>query len=447
MSRNSLRLRLILAGAVAIVLALGLSTIGLSLLFARHVERVAVDDLQSRAMALASMVEISPGAPPRLVDPPSDPLFRQPFSGHYWQVSLGDETRRSRSLWDYQLPAPKDLAAPGQTRALSMPGPQGEPLLVVEQGLQVSHDGNRIPVRILVATDREALDLAQRGFLRDLLPFLAILGGLLLTAFWLQIRVGLGPLSEVSNRVSALTTGQRARIGTDLPDEVVPLSRRIDELLDARDAELLRARNRAADLAHGFKTPLQALLGDAGKLRDQGQDGLADNVETVVGSMRRLVDRELTRARIQLDQSGAQADPEAIASRIVGVLRRMPRGSEIDWQIDAEPDLRARIDPDDLTEALGALLENAMRHTERSVRIAITRVAARIHIVIRDDGPGAPEEALRRLTERGVRLDQSGEGQGIGLAIVHDIIDASDGRVELANADPGLRVTLILHAR
>ncbi|MBK4216981.1 HAMP domain-containing histidine kinase [Paracoccus caeni] len=447
MSRNSLRLRLILAGAVAIVLTLGLSTIGLSYLFVRHVERVAVDDLQSRAMALASMVEISAGSPPRLVDPPPDPLFRQPFSGHYWQVSLGDEMRRSRSLWDYQLPAPDDLAAPGQTRVLSLPGPQGEALLVVEQSLLVDHDGTRLPLRILVATDRDALDLAEQGFLRDLMPFLVILGALLLTAFWMQIRVGLRPLSQVSNRVRALTTGDRARIGTDLPDEVVPLSRQIDELLDARDAELLRARHRAADLAHGFKTPLQALLGDAEKLRDQGQDGLAGSIETVVGSMRRLVDRELTRARIQSDLTTAEAEPETVINRVVQVLRRMPRGADLGWHVSAGSHLRARIDPDDLTEALGALLENAMRHAESAVWIDVTGSGSSVQITIRDDGPGVPADDLQRMTKRGVRLDQSGEGQGIGLAIVHDIIDAADGQVALENAGPGLRVTITLHAR
>ncbi|SNR26688.1 HAMP domain-containing histidine kinase [Paracoccus sediminis] len=445
--RRSLRLRLLVIGAFAIVATLGLAALGLALLFERHVERVAVGDLEARALTLAGIVEYDAKGMPRLPAPPADRLYQQPFSGHYWQVALDGEVRRSRSLWDYTLPMDRPAPPPGRTEVLGLPGPQGEPLLAVEQSLLVGRGQDTRRLRILMATDRAALTAARRGFLGDLIPYLAFLGLLLVGGSWLQIRVGLSPLAEVAFRVQALTHGRRSRIGTDLPDEMLPLARQMDTLLDARDAELLRARHRAGDLAHGFKTPLQALLGDADTLRDRGQADIAASVEIVVTAMRRLVDRELARARIQSDHHTAQADPAAIVARLIRVLRRTPRGAGIVWDIRAPgPAPRARIDPDDLTEALGALLENAMQHAASRVDIVVAPQTDRVILTIRDDGPGVPAESLARLSQRGMRLDEGGEGQGIGLALVSDIMDAANGRMDVSNADPGLCVRLTLAA-
>lgn len=445
--RRSLRLRLLVVGAFAIVVTLWGAALGLALLFERHVERVAVGDLEARAQTLAGIVEHDAEGVPRLAAPPPDRLYQQPFSGHYWQVALGSDVQRSRSLWDYSLPMDRAAPAPGRTEVLDLPGPQGERLLAVEQSLLVGRGPQALSLRIIVASDRAVLTAARQDFLADLMPYLAFLGLLLGIASWLQIRIGLSPLAEVADRVKALTQGQRSRIGTDLPDEMLPLSRQLDALLDARDAELLRARHRAGDLAHGFKTPLQALLGDAGTLRGRGEPEIAGSIETVVTSMRRLVDRELTRARIQSDRHAAEADPAAVLARLVKVLKRTPKGGTIDWQTRVDdPAPRARIDPDDLTEALGALLENAMHHADAVVEAVVTRQGSRVRIAICDDGPGVPDTALASLPQRGMRLDESGDGQGIGLAIVSDIAEAAGGDLTLTNTRPGLCVELTLAA-
>ncbi|MDQ1899478.1 HAMP domain-containing sensor histidine kinase [Paracoccus sp. WLY502] len=445
--RRSLRLRLLVVGAFAIIATLGGAALGLALLFERHVERVAVSDLEARALTLAGIVEHDANGVPRLAAPPADRLYRQPFSGHYWQVALGDQVERSRSLWDHTLPMDRPAPPPGRSAVLSLPGPMGERLLVVEQALLVGRDPEPLVLRIIVAADRAELTAARQDFLDDLMPYLAFLALLLMTASWLQVRIGLAPLAQVADRVQALSQGRRSRIGTDLPDEMLPLSHQLDALLDARDAELLRARHRAGDLAHGFKTPLQALLGDARALRQRGETDIADSIEMVIASMRRLVDRELARARIQSDRRAAKADPAAITTRLVQVLRRTPKGSDLDWHLQAPlTGPQARIDPDDLTEALGALLENAMQHAVATVTVTVTAASDRVVISICDDGPGVPDEALARLSQRGLRLDESGEGQGIGLAIVSDIAEAADGRLSFRNADPGLCIELTLAA-
>lgn len=332
MNLRSLRWRLLLVGAVAVLAALALSAAALAALFERHVERVAVAELEARALVLAAIVEQEPGSAAILSGAPVDPLYDQPFSGRYWQIVLGQEMRRSRSLWDFVLAMEETASPPGETRVRAVPGPRGEPLLAVETALLVGQGANQQRLRILVATDRTQLDLARRGFLGDLLPFVGLFALLLIGASWVQISVGLKPLAEVGRRVAALAGGTRPRMGEDLPTEVIPLARQIDTLLDARDDELARARHRAGDLAHGFKTPLQALLGDAGLLRERGETEVAGSVETVALAMRRLVDRELARARIQSDRTAASADPGLVLEKID--LSRIAKVSNLDTPAD-----------------------------------------------------------------------------------------------------------------
>lgn len=441
MNRSSLRGRLLIAGGVTIGLTLLVAALGLNLIFARHAERVALADLDSRLLNIVSIVE--PDGP-SLRPIATDPRYGQPFSGHYWQIELGGEVSRSRSLWDYTLPAAEGVTQQGQKRVLALRGPQGEELLALDLTLTAGTGQKALPLRVVVATDRAALDSAARGFRGDVLPFLGVLGALLLTASWWQVRLGLRPLGQVARRVADLRTGAITRMGGGLPSEVSVLTDEIDLLLDARDADLARARHRAADLAHGLKSPLQALLGDADRLREQGEDEIAASIETISQAMRRHVDRELGRARIQSDRRTASADPARILEQVVSVLRRMPAGAALEWRIEAAPGGRIRIDPDDLTEALGALMENAMRYAVSRVTARISRGPDCITIAISDDGPGVAPADLDRLAQRGVRLDQAGEGQGIGLALVADIAEAAQGALHLSNLHPGFEARLVL---
>lgn len=443
---RSLRWRLLLAGAVAIFSALALSAIVLAILFDRHVERVAVSSLNARALALIAMVEPGGPAGATIRKPPADPLYDQPFSGHYWQIALGGEIHRSRSLWDHQFPMAGAGPAPGKPRTIALEGPRKEPLVAVEHALRVGSGKDAVPLRIIVAADRSEIAAARQAFLGDLMPYIGVLATLLLAASWAQITVGLRPLAQIGRRIAGLSSGGPSRIGQDLPTEVIPLASELDALLDARDRELERARHRAGDLAHGFKTPLQALLGDAQRLRDEGQEEIGRSIEDVVAAMRRLVDRELARARIRSNRSTGFSDPAALLQKVIAVLRKTPMGRDIDWRIEAKDGLSARIDADDLTEALGALLENAMRHTHDSVTASVTARDGLILIAIEDNGAGVPDSDLLRLVERGVRLDESGEGQGIGLAIVADIVEAARGTLAFSNAVPGLKAEIFLAA-
>ncbi|MFQ8429725.1 sensor histidine kinase [Amaricoccus sp. W119] len=442
MSRDSVRLRLVVAGTVAVLIALALAAVGLDLLFQRHVERRAFAEMLVDLDQLAAGMTRDATGAFRIAQPPTDPRYGQPLSGHYWQVDTPAGPLRSRSLWDSALTLPPRPAPPGVARETTAIGPGDTSLLVIERTLAFGPDGHRI--RTAVAMDRRELRDAARAFLRDLVPYLTLLGVALVAAGALQVAVGLRPLAAVGARVAAVRSGAERRLGRDFPAEVRPLTAEVDALIEERETELARARGRAADLAHGLKTPLQALIGEADRLRAKGDRESADGIEEIALAMHRHVDRELARARVAAAARSATCDPGRVIERLLAVLRRTPDGARLDWIVTAPRGLHARIDADDLTEALGALIENASRHASEAVEIRVSASADRLLIEVEDDGPGIPPDQLETLATRGVRLDMAGPGAGLGLSIASEIVRAAGGSLRLNNGTAGLVVSLDL---
>ncbi len=443
MTALSLRWRLMVAGAVAVVLALGLAALGLAHLFGTHVERRALADLSVQLdRVLAGLTRVD-GALAQVL-PPADPRFEQPYSGLYWQIAADGRVLRSRSLWDVELALPVEDGADATRHNHLLIGPEGAEVLVLEQHvtLPASLGGGR--ARAAVALDTAELSAARRAFLRDMFPYLAVLGMVLIAAQWAQVTLGLKPLRRVGAEVSALRDGRRRRMGGDWPQEVQPLAAELDALLTAREADVERARGRAGDLAHGLKTPLQALMGEAARLRTGDQAQAAEGIEVVVATMRAHVDRELARTRIALHSRNARAGAAAVARSVVAVLQRTPGGQRLAWQVDVPDDLLLAIDAADLSEALGALAENAARHAAGRVEVGAVVMGAQARMTVRDDGPGLPADRRAAMMARGVRADETGPGTGLGLAIAAEIAEAAGGVLELEEAGPGLSATLVL---
>ncbi len=443
MTLRSLRLRLVLAGAAAVALALALAGVGLVALFAAHVERRAAAELSVQLdQLIAGLAEGSDGRL-AVTAPPADPRFRRPLGGLYWQVEA-DRTLRSRSLWDQALALPPDALPDGAVHVHRLSGPAGGTVLVLERSVTLPGRGRGEAVRVAVAMDAADLAAAVDAFRGDLAVYLAVLGAVLVLAAVVQVAVGLGPLATVGERVTAVRSGASRRLGTDFPDEVRPLAAEVDALIAARENDVERARDRAGVLAHGLKTPLQALLGEAGRLREAGLAERAEAVEEIALSMRRHVERELARARIAVAARTARVEIRPVVDRVLGVVRRTPDGTRLSFENAVEPGLFAALDPDDLAEALGALVENAARHA--SARVAIRSVTAdgTASIVVADDGPGLPAEAVEAVRRRGGRLDEAHPGEGFGLSIATEIAEAVGGAIVLANGLHGLEARLDL---
>ncbi|MBK5963962.1 histidine kinase [Thiocystis minor] len=457
MTRHSLRVRLWIGAAVSITVALLVAGVGLVTLFERHVERRIGDELRRELNQLAAAITITPAGTVNLIREPLDPRFEQPLSGLYWQIDSDGQPGllRSRSLWDAMIALPTDLLEPGGVHTHELAGPAGQWLLVRERRIRMQASGHSRVLRLAVGQNRAELTAARNAFAADMRPYLGLIVLLLALATLVQIQTGLAPLESVRRGVGAIRSGQDRRLADDYPDEVMPLVTEVNALLDARAQAVERARAWTADLAHGLKTPLSALVADAQRLRQDGHPTLADDLEQLATTMRRRVDRELIRARVRSGAATHQARVEVVDTigRLLRTLRRTPDGERLEWQIDAPPAAYAALMPDDLLELLGNLLENAAKWARARVRVWVRagpharQAGAWIEIRVTDDGPGVPTALMTRLGERGLRLDQAREGTGLGLAIVRDVVDAYAGTLTFRPAsESGLTVSVHLPA-
>lgn len=444
MSLGSLRLRLLLAGAASTLLALALAAWGLTLLFERHVERRIDAELSVHLNQITAHLERDPTGKLALTTPPADPRFDVPLSGLYWQIvrETDGTVLRSRSLWDVELALPPEPEVDDAIRHHRIAGPGHTELYLLQRRIELPERMGGGTARIAVALDSAEISKATREFAADLTPLLAIIATLLLAAAWLWVTIGLRPLAAVRTRLAEVRSGRRTRMGTGFPDEVRPLAHEIDALIDARDAELARAKTRAGDLAHGLRTPLQVLETEVERLAAEGQTTAALSLSTVIRTMQRTVERELTRARLSAPYRAASADLGRAIAEVVRVVQRTPDGERLDWIVEVPAGLDAAIDRDDLSEAVGNLIENAARHARHAVTITGRRDGTRVILAVTDDGPGIPAGRTDEALRRGGRLDERGSGAGLGLAIVTDILDSWGGSLTLADAGPGLTATV-----
>jgi len=444
MRLRSLRLRLVAGGIIAILVALTMAGSGLILLFERHVTRTIAEDLDVQLKQLLAGVDIDQQGNLVMTRPPADPRFADPLSGLYWQAADNrDQLLRSRSLWDTKLSLPDDEPSPGEIHHHEAIGPANARVLIAERRVLLTVGDRRVPVRIAVAADLARVASATAAFARDLAVALGLLGLVLAIATSIQVALGLRPLDALRRGVADIRSGRRHHLPVEVPAEVRPLVEEVNALLDAQEREIERSRSRAADLAHGLKTPLAALAADAARLRDRGETVLAQDIEAVGDAMSRHVDRELARARLRSAVRHRDSHSTTLAPLVrslVATLSRTSFGMRVTFEQHVADDVQVSLDRTDLAEVLGNLLENAARHATQRVRISIDSAAS---VVIEDDGPGIPPAQWPRVLKRGIRLDERGEGAGLGLAIVQDVLNAYGWRLDLAKSDlGGLKVTI-----
>jgi signal transduction histidine kinase len=426
--------------------ALILSGIGLVMLFQRHVENRIDGELETYVRQIAGNLAFGPAGEITLSRPPADPRFDQPLSGLYWQVAdaATGQTLRSRSLWDSRLALPADELDSSTAHRHLLPGPGRAALIVRERSITFTTGGEKRTLRIAAAIDSADVRAAARDFASDLAPSLGLLGLALLAAAWLQVGVGLRPLEAMRRGISAIRSGARGRLPDDYPDEVTPLADEVNSLLEAQDKAMERARARAGDLAHGLKTPLTVLAADARLLRARGEAEVAQSIEDLTHSMSRHIERALAQARLRRSR-GAAADVGSLVDRLAATISKTPAGAALAWDVEIAPDLRVAMDRDDLAELLGNIVDNAAKWAKSRIRATATADAATVTVFVEDDGPGIPEAERRAVLQRGVRLDQATAGEGLGLAIAGDVLEACGGALTLEeSALGGLRAVIAL---
>ena len=305
----------------------------------------------------------------------------------------------------------------------------------------------RVAVRALIVRG-----LAWAGIMAVVL---AVLGGLLVRR-------------SVLHRVEAINRTTRAIIRGDLSqrvpaqdssDEFDHLAKTINSMLEHIQILVEGVRNTSNAIAHDLRTPLAELRSRLeGILRSARLDGgTSAELGEAVADIDHLIGIFNALLRLAELDSGVQraafrrVDLAAVVAEVAEVYG--PIAEDKGQALSADVGDRPRIagDPLLIAQAIGNLVDNAVKYTQPGGAIAIRlarRPEERVAVTVSDTGPGIQAAERERSVERFYRGDSSRgtPGVGLGLSLVATVARLHGGTLELADADPGLVATLILPA-
>ncbi len=466
MNPGSLRHRLLIL-LVLLPLSLFLTGVLVFLAFERAQHVANEKRLTASAYSLMGIVEPIGG---ELVFPSQmpEPEFNQPH-GDWLAVARALD---GRVLWsapwsreDISLPAPDLPPLPTtevfeyfRAAALHWPAVAGKPVerrynllraRVSYEVFRATRSGSQarqlLPVVFEIWQDANLLRSSNTSFLVVLGSGLGFLSLLLGVSLWAVIRWTLRPLSRVVDELQRMQTGDGCRFEASYPLEIRRLTDAMNDVLTIERRRREQFRERLGDLAHSLKTPLALLRGDV----QSGADRDAEEWLRQIDLMDRLIAYHLKRA---VSGAGVWHQPEPLRpllDRLLATLHKVYAERRVSAANDVPRGLALNVEQTDLLEIFGNLLDNAFKYGGGAVWLALSpRPCDRegwVAVTIEDNGPGIPADRRQQVLGRGQRLDSREAGQGIGLAVVNDLVRAYGGALRLdSSVHGGLAIEVTL---
>ncbi|MFC7050099.1 sensor histidine kinase [Emcibacter nanhaiensis] len=410
--------------------------------FNRFGENFVKARLEHDMEALLTALEVNPETGDLTLDDRAvNPIFKQPYSGHYFRIDAGVQTFLSRSLWDYQMqPHHHEL---GTLDVHHIPGPQGQSLLLLEGSYRI--EGKDVLISVTEDYSPISDNLTMLGLLITSLGA----GIIIVLSFmqrWMVVR-GLSPLTEARQELSNLEKGKAPLLKEEVPEEIKPLVQEINQLLVLADNRIKRSATAIGNLAHSLKTPLSLLEQMLSSADNSLDESRRKDMKKALEDIRFYLDSELRKARIiGTPTRGQKISVFQYVSPLVETLKKVyfTRGLKFDIHLQHYAVFTG--DSHDLMELVGNLMDNACKWAEKTVRLHIRQPEDDVLVIeVSDDGPGGTPEVFSMLEKRGIRRDESGDGHGLGLSIVREIVDLYGAEIEFSRSPDlgGLRVRII----
>ena len=302
---------------------------------------------------------------------------------------------------------------------------------------------------VVVGTSTEArgeslTDLAQLLLVGG--PFALLLASL---AAYGVAAAALKPVEAMRSRAAEISAAEPDRRLPVPPtdDEVARLGKTLNEMLERLGEALEHERAFVADASHELRTPLAILRTElelalaAGRSPEELRAALASAAEET-DRLSQLSEDLLTIAQTERGELPLRLQRLDLRDTLEGVSRRFSRraeegGREVD--ISAPGSLVIGADRLRLDQAVGSMVDNALRYGDGKIELVARIADGSIEIHVLDRGEGFPEEFLGRAFERFSRAAASNRdgGSGLGLAIVQTVARAHGGEAHVANRDEG----------
>ncbi|WP_456297227.1 ATP-binding protein [Vibrio sp. AK197] len=422
----SLRNRLMLAALIwlsAMILAAGV-------VIPTQVYSYMVDETKSQLNIymdeLAANLETNNTGQLAMLSELSDPRFRRPYSGLYWSIEAGNHRLRSRSLWDRTIES--------QPLKNNLLGARNEPLIHIEKTLYLPE--YREPVQVTIGIDEKPIRQSIAKLRGQLWVILGLLFIGLIVVMGVQVYWSLAPLRKLQKELVKLRAGEQNDLHQEYPQEIAPVISDLNALLFHYQELLDRARHHAGNLSHALKTPISVLRNEVAALDQQDQEKL----QLPLQQIQQQIDYHLSRARMAGSKHilSVKSSPSLSVDTIGTAFDKLysMRGVTLVNELDSET--LVAVDENDLNEMLGNLLENSYKWAASLIRVhQQTSDSETVSIVIEDDGPGIPEPQRQQALKRGIRLDESTPGSGLGLNIVSEMAHSYRGNLTLECAELG----------
>ncbi len=446
---SSLSSRLLLAVSLLLLVFFGATIVVLDSAFREAGEQAERDILDGQLITLLAAAD--PNEAGELVMPlvMPEPRLGSIGSGLYAELrENGDSTVwRSDSSLALDIPfGPPPESGPPVFSYLTLE--DGTPLM----SMAISVDwelanGDLRPYSFYVAESLDSFNAQLAAFRRQLFSWFAAVALIMLLAISLVMRYVLSPLRQIEDEINEIEDGRRESLTEGLPTELDRVARNMNLLIGSERGRSERYRQTLDNLAHSLKTPLAAIRA---VVSDQPASGGGDKIEEQIERMNDIVRYQLRKpAALVSDGFGVGlVDIQNQLDRLIDGLRKVYRDKNPSIEVSVANAARFRGDAGDFLELAGNLIDNACKWCQSAVRVTVdVPDGGGMRLVVADDGPGIPEEAADLLLKRGMRLDESAPGHGIGLAVVKDIAAAQGGELAIGRADLGgaeIRVTIPL---
>ena len=439
--RNTLAFRIIALSSIWIVIALAVTAV---MLISNHREHTAQHydaHVQMHLEELTGASHFTDEGRFSLSFKPSDPRYRDLYSGWYWEVKQGGKTlKRSASLGENNL----DLKALVPTPELGIheiAGPQGQTLRA--HVVEIAIDPAKEPLVFLATAPTQGITEDVVDYSNHIVFGFIGLGIGLFLAVVLQVRVALKPFKAISTRIADIRSGKAEKLPEHQLEDVQPLVDELNNLLDHNTVLVKRARNQLGDLAHSVKNPLTVINNAVRDMKNEKKDLILQQTNDIS----RSVDHYLSRARTFGTEKvlGSRYSIRKASEDLVYAMQRIYQERDLVFDLSRLQGCWFKGEGQDMEEMLGNLLDNACKWAKSRVVIYCGTKNGRLSIVVEDDGPGIDEMEFDNVMRRGSRLDKSKPGHGQGLGIVKDIAALYGGALKLARSElGGLQATLDL---